>query len=260
MLLESGDLIPVLAEAIEIPWTKRKNQVMNFLHRGAVTFQTLVYDTNVGDISPLSTYFNPQKWTVDDLNQRFGQLCDEDSRLDGSSPGLTVAPGADVKSATLTPRLVLYPEVPKSSTFLHQSLTEPIPDQYLSVSNLWKSMCDNLLPSPPQRSPENRSLEDNCEPIGPPKRRRLCSTEVLSGSDTNRALLKPRPASTSSPWTPLFSHETFSPFLTVPLESTALQLKKEPEPETAEEETLACSLRKMAQAFRQDNEWAAVWK
>ena len=62
MLLESGDLIPVLSRAVEIPWTKRKNQIMNVLHRGEVTFQTMVYDSNVGDISPLSTYFNPRKW------------------------------------------------------------------------------------------------------------------------------------------------------------------------------------------------------
>ena len=31
-----------------------------------------MYDTNVGDISPLSSYFNPQRWTVRDLNEKFG--------------------------------------------------------------------------------------------------------------------------------------------------------------------------------------------
>lgn len=64
---------------------------MNFLHRGSVNFDTMVYDTNVGDISPLSTYFNPQKWTIGDLNEKFGQVCDEDIRSE-SSLGLTVAP------------------------------------------------------------------------------------------------------------------------------------------------------------------------
>lgn len=39
MLEKSGDLIPVKQEAIYIPWTKRKSQVLNFLHRGVVTFQ-----------------------------------------------------------------------------------------------------------------------------------------------------------------------------------------------------------------------------
>ena len=35
-----------------------------------------MYDTNVGDIAPLSTYFNPRKWTVRDLNTKFGQRAD----------------------------------------------------------------------------------------------------------------------------------------------------------------------------------------
>ena len=81
MLVESGDLIPVLPDAVEIPWTKRKNHVFNFLHRGPVTFRTLVYDSNVGDISPLSTYFNPQKWTVRDLNEKFGREKGSESNL-----------------------------------------------------------------------------------------------------------------------------------------------------------------------------------
>ena len=58
MLIESGDLIPVIPEAVEIPWTKRKSEVLNFLHRGWVTFATYVYDTNVGDIGiVLKKYF-----------------------------------------------------------------------------------------------------------------------------------------------------------------------------------------------------------
>ena len=93
MLLESGDLIPVLAEAVDIPWTKRKNQIMGFLHRGTVTFHTLVYDSNVGDISPLSTYFNPRKWTVEDLNEKFGQVTKEDIRSEASvASGFTSVP------------------------------------------------------------------------------------------------------------------------------------------------------------------------
>ena len=31
-----------------------------------------MYDTNVGDIAPLSSYFNPQRWSVRDLNEKFG--------------------------------------------------------------------------------------------------------------------------------------------------------------------------------------------
>ena len=91
MLLESGDLFPVINEAVDIPWTRRKNLIANFLYRGAVNFQTLVYDSNVGDIAPLSMYFNPRKWTVQDLNQKFGQVADEDDRSETSS-NLTIGP------------------------------------------------------------------------------------------------------------------------------------------------------------------------
>ena len=136
MLERSGDLIPVKPEAVYIPWTRRKAQVLSLLHRGKVDFlvreidkkntchhglrvkqprglfprvfilsqttcfyhvsclmqlcqmcsfyqnhvfnfhvpfcfQTHVYDTNVGDISPLYVYFNPCRWTVEDLNEKF---------------------------------------------------------------------------------------------------------------------------------------------------------------------------------------------
>ena len=45
-------------------------QILNFLHRGPVTFSTLVYDTNVGDISALATYFNPERISERELNLR----------------------------------------------------------------------------------------------------------------------------------------------------------------------------------------------
>jgi len=38
MLLESGDLIPVKRAAVDIPWTRRKSQIQNYLHRGPVEF------------------------------------------------------------------------------------------------------------------------------------------------------------------------------------------------------------------------------
>merc|ERR1712033_155885 len=72
MLERPGDLIPVLPNATSIPWTRRRSQILNFLHRGPVTFQTLVYDTNVGDISALATYFNPDRISERELNLRFG--------------------------------------------------------------------------------------------------------------------------------------------------------------------------------------------
>merc|ERR1712048_1190051 len=72
MLERPGDLIPVLPNATSIPWTRRRSQILNFLHRGPVTFGTLVYDTNVGDISALATYFNPDRISERELNLRFG--------------------------------------------------------------------------------------------------------------------------------------------------------------------------------------------
>merc|ERR1711874_166359 len=88
---------PVIEEAVDIPWTKRKNLIANFLYRGSVTFQTLVYDSNVGDIAPLSMYFNPRKWTVLDLNKKFGQVADEDDRSETSS-NLTIGPEKALKT------------------------------------------------------------------------------------------------------------------------------------------------------------------
>ena len=47
MLLESGDLIPVKRAAADIPWTRRKTQVLGFLHRGPVEFSTFVYGWSI---------------------------------------------------------------------------------------------------------------------------------------------------------------------------------------------------------------------
>ena len=49
---------------------RRRSQILNYLHRGPVTFNTLVYDTNVGDISSLATYFNPDRISERELNLR----------------------------------------------------------------------------------------------------------------------------------------------------------------------------------------------
>ena len=155
MLEKSGDLIPVKQEAIYIPWTKRKSQVLNFLHRGRVTFQvrstisrfldlqplrlpdlqycsltfpsipfnqTHVYDTNVGDISPLNVYFNPERWTVDDLNHKFGiQPQNSEPHPEKSEVNIEIThpkTGEKMEVRSLCPRLLIYPERhnPSSST------------------------------------------------------------------------------------------------------------------------------------------------
>ena len=70
MLNRPGDLIPVTEEAKLMTWSNRISKIVEYLHRGPVSFSTLVYDTNVGDISPVSTYFNPERVSEAELNTR----------------------------------------------------------------------------------------------------------------------------------------------------------------------------------------------
>jgi len=104
MLERPGDLIPVQGNATTIPWTKRRSQILNFLHRGPVTFNTLVYDTNVGDISSLATYFNPDRISERELNLRFGHFPAASGGEEQESP--QIAGLEDV----VKPRLLLYPD------------------------------------------------------------------------------------------------------------------------------------------------------
>ena len=64
----SGELIPVLPGIQYIQFSQRRSQMLNFLHCGPITFDTLVYDTNVEDISPLDKYYNPHHFTLWKLN------------------------------------------------------------------------------------------------------------------------------------------------------------------------------------------------
>lgn len=108
MLVSPGDLIPILPEAAQLPWTRRRSQILNFLHRGPVTFSTLVYDTNVGDISTLSCYFNQERISVEELNSKYGHLPGEE--------------GKKVGNKTLgMPRLLLYPERSTSGSSVQTS-------------------------------------------------------------------------------------------------------------------------------------------
>merc|ERR1739843_5578 len=76
-------------------------QILNFLHRSPVTFSTMVYDTNVGDISSLATYFNPDRISERELNIRFGVY--------PSSGEKHASPKKDDESL-VKPRILLYPE------------------------------------------------------------------------------------------------------------------------------------------------------
>merc|ERR1712227_369410 len=65
---------------------------------------TLVYDTNVGDISALATYFNPDRISERELNLRFGHYPTSGEKHASGSPQKT---GTD---PVVKPRLLLYPD------------------------------------------------------------------------------------------------------------------------------------------------------
>ena len=73
MLNRPGDLIPVTEEAKLMSWTNRSSKIVEYLHRGPVSFSTLVYDTNVGDIATISSYFNPEMVTLEELNKKYAK-------------------------------------------------------------------------------------------------------------------------------------------------------------------------------------------
>merc|ERR1711872_1178547 len=155
MLITPGDLIPVQASATTIPWTRRKSQVLNYLHRGPVTFSTLVYDTNVGDISALSTYFNPERVSVKDLNSRFGQYpsSGDNSRDDNVKVGC---------ENVLKPRLLLYLEhnLNHSQVKVQRTLKWVLSHQDKERGNSPVNMIDQL--PPPVRSIWRKTFR--CEP------------------------------------------------------------------------------------------------
>ena len=69
-----------------------------------MTFNTLVYDTNVGDISSLATYFNPDRISERELNLRFGHYPAASGGEEQESPQK-----AGLEDA-VKPRLLLYPD------------------------------------------------------------------------------------------------------------------------------------------------------
>jgi len=121
MLEKPGDLIPVTVEATKIPWTKRRVQILDYLHRGPVTFSTLVYDTNVGDISSLSSYFNPQRVSVHDLNTKIGSFSSGSARVETKKIG---------NENVVMPRLLLY-----SGHHEEPSRDQQCPESDVHVSN-----------------------------------------------------------------------------------------------------------------------------
>jgi hypothetical protein len=98
-----------------------------------------VYDTNVGDIAPISSYFNPDRWTAFDLNHKFG------AQTQGSGEGSLCGSGSDTASTASTidtfdpklngikPRLLIYPEKSTSPTPTFSSSSSVAGDAELRV-------------------------------------------------------------------------------------------------------------------------------
>jgi len=237
MLLESGNLIPVKDEAVEIPWTKRKAEIINFLHRGPVTFRTYVYDTNVGDIAPLTTYFNPNVWSDTDLNNKFGQRVSLQDAAEAEKNVFRFFSRSeeedddDCNGASLQPKLIIFPEIPKlnnkeatrcrnpSQSRSNKLISKPQSLGICSDSQTNRILTSkrpslSLLPNPPDSTPSNDEKRRSCSqsnPIAPPKRRKLslndedrmtkCNLLRISSND----IIPPRSASTSDIKSPLLN-------------------------------------------------------
>jgi len=170
MLETPGDLIPVLPGAALIPWSRRRSQILNFLHRGPVFFTTLVYDTNVGDISPLDSYFNPQRVSLKDLNERFAQLPTNPV----GNPEETKRIGVE---AVMLPRLLLYPQgdsalqPPGPATDPgSNSVSWPVEDVFLTdAPQAAHTLPDSFRTDIPRPSYVEQLLRSNAPPHSPKK-------------------------------------------------------------------------------------------
>ena len=104
MLNRPGDLIPVTAEAAKLmAWSNRSSRIFEYLHRGPVTFSTLVYDTNVGDIATIASYFNPEMVSLEELNNKYAQR-------------LIKTGEQEQMDEVQVPRLLVYPNLSNQSS------------------------------------------------------------------------------------------------------------------------------------------------
>ena len=120
MLNRPGDLIPVTAEAAKLmTWSNRSSKIVEYLHRGPVSFSTLVYDTNVGDIATIASYFNPEMVSLEELNNKYAQRLIKRGQEE-----------KEEKEEVQVPRLIIYPSLSKES-----SLTSQIEAPWLPYSS-----------------------------------------------------------------------------------------------------------------------------
>ena len=118
MLNRPGDLIPVTAEAAKLmTWSNRSSKIVEYLHRGPVSFSTLVYDTNVGDIATIASYFNPEMVSLEELNNKYAQ------RLSKTGGGEEQKEVEEVQ----VPRLLVYPALSNQSSLPTQTETPWLP-------------------------------------------------------------------------------------------------------------------------------------
>ena len=117
MLNRPGDLIPVTAEAAKLmTWSNRSSKIVEYLHRGPVSFSTLVYDTNVGDIATIASYFNPEMVSLEELNNKYAQR-------------LSKTGGEEQKEVeeVQVPRLLVNPALSNQSSLPTQTETPWLP-------------------------------------------------------------------------------------------------------------------------------------
>lgn len=193
MLINPGDLIPVRPEAIHVPWTKRKSTILNFLHRGQVTFRTYVYDTNVGDISPLSTYFNPKRWSDEDLNNKFGVKQAAQPVLETLAPEPQISTSPTRPSPPPTPSSSASSSTATASGTLMERPSSTSSDKESDAANavLPRLMLYSATPLISERAQSKKSYEKHINETGG------CNSEIVSYADAAKSRPKERKSTMS---------------------------------------------------------------
>ena len=140
-----------------------------------------VYDTNVGDIAPLTTYFNPNVWSDTDLNNKFGQRVSLQDAAEAEKHvfrffSRSEEDDDDCNGASLQPKLIIFPEIPKlnnkeatrsrnpSQSRSNKLISKPQSLGICSDSQTNRTLTSkrpslSLLPNPPDSTPSNDESE-----------------------------------------------------------------------------------------------------
>ena len=102
MPIKYVELIPVVPEIKTISSPNlRRSSWRNFIQRGPVTYNTLVIDKFLRDVLIVINYFNPEFYTEQEINDRFGIYPNSDGKHDWVKK-------FGYKSKA--PRILLFPE------------------------------------------------------------------------------------------------------------------------------------------------------